>query len=49
MNIQNKIIGSVACALSLFGTATASYAGSTAQPGISTGFVTAALPPVGLY
>lgn len=49
MNIRKQIIGSVACTLSLFGMATGSYAGSTAQPGVSTGFVTAALPPVGLY
>lgn len=49
MNIRNKIIATAVGALSLCGTATASFAGSEIQPGISAGLPIGAPLPEGLY
>ena len=49
MTCKKTLMAAALGALSLCGATSTSYALSTAQPGISTGFITAALPPVGLY
>jgi len=49
MRLNSKVVVAGFSALSLWGWATESYATSQALPGITTGIVTSALPPEGIY
>ncbi len=49
MRLKNKFVAAAVGALALGGTATASFAGSEIQPGISTGIALGAPPPQGVF